>query len=64
MMLRLYLAVEEAVSDSQCGFRAGRGCVNMIFYVRQLEEQAMNIILSCYYFLLTYTRPMILYPVQ
>ena len=26
---RLQLVVEETVSDSQCGFRPGRGCVNI-----------------------------------
>ena len=36
---RLQLVVEEAVSDSQCGFRAGRGCVDMIFCVFQLVEK-------------------------
>ena len=30
---RLQLVVEETVSDSQCVFRAGRGCVDMIFCV-------------------------------
>ena len=34
--------VEEAVSDSQCGFRAGRGCVDMIVCVRQLVEKAIE----------------------
>ena len=37
---RLQLVVEGTVSDSQCGFRAGRGCVDMIFCVRQLVEKA------------------------
>ena len=31
----LQLVVEETVSDSQCGFRAGRDCVDMIFCVHQ-----------------------------
>ena len=31
---RLQLVMEETVSDSQCGFRAGRGCVDMIFCIR------------------------------
>ena len=39
---RLQLVVEETVSDSQCGFRAGRGCVDMIFCVRQLVEKAIE----------------------
>ena len=38
----LQLVVEETVSDSQCGFRTGRGCVDMIFCVRQLVEKAIE----------------------
>ena len=36
---RLQLVVEEAVSDSQCGFGAGRG-KDMIFCIRQFMEKA------------------------
>ncbi len=32
--------VEEIVPDSQCGFRKGRGCVDMIFCARQMVEKA------------------------
>ena len=39
---RLQLVIDEAVSDSQCGFRAGRGCVVMIFCVCQLVENAIE----------------------
>ena len=39
---RLRLVVEGAVSDSQFGFRAGRGCVHMIFCIRQLVEKAIE----------------------
>ena len=39
---RLQLVVEEVVSDTQCGFRTGRGCVDMIFCVRQLVEKAIE----------------------
>ena len=28
---RLQSVVEDSVADSQCGFRAGRGCVDMVF---------------------------------
>ena len=47
---RLQLVVEETVSDSQCGFRVGRGCVDMMFCVRQLVEKAIEHILKffCY----------------
>ena len=34
--------VEEVVSDSQCGFKAGRGCMDMLFCVRQLVEKAIE----------------------
>ena len=34
--------VEETVSDSQCVFRAGGGCVDMIFCVRQLIKKAIE----------------------
>ena len=37
---RLQDMVEEVVSDSQCGFRKDRGCVDMIFCARQLIEKA------------------------
>ena len=30
------------VSDSQCGFRADRSCVEMIFCARQLVEKAIE----------------------
>ena len=36
----LQLVVKETVSDSHRGFRTGRGCVDMIFRVRQLVEKA------------------------
>ena len=32
--------VAEVLSDSQCGFRAGRGCANMIFCAQQLMKKA------------------------
>ena len=39
---KLQLVVEGAVSDSRGGFRAGRGCVDMIFCVCQLVEKAIE----------------------
>ena len=36
---RLQGVVEDVVSDSQCGFRKGRGCTDMIFCMRQLVEK-------------------------
>ena len=34
--------VYTAVSDSQCGFRVGRGCVDMIFCICRLVEKAIE----------------------
>ena len=36
IQVRLQKVVEEVISDSQYGFRAARGCTDMIFCVRQL----------------------------
>ena len=40
IQMRLQKVAEEVLSDSQCGFRAARGCTDMIFCVRQLIEKA------------------------
>ena len=37
---RLQELAEEVLPESQCGFRKGRGCSDMIFTVRQLIEKA------------------------
>ena len=37
---RLQVVAETLLADSQCGFRKGRGCVDMIFVARQLMEKA------------------------
>ena len=34
--------MEKVVSGTQCGFRTGRGCVDMIFCVHQLVEKAIE----------------------
>ena len=34
--------VAEVLPDSQCGFRRGRGCVDMIFCARQMIEKAVE----------------------
>ena len=39
---RLQRLAECVLPESQCGFRRGRGCTNMIFVVRQLAEKAME----------------------
>ena len=37
---RLQVIAEKILPDSQCGFRKGRGCCDMIFVARQLLEKA------------------------
>ena len=37
---RLQMVAEEVLPESQCGFRVGRGCSDMIFTVRQLLEKS------------------------
>jgi len=50
---RLYLVMEETVSDSQCGFRTARGSIDMIFSVCQLVEKTIDHNLNCIcYFLI------------
>ena len=36
---RLQVVAEKILPESQCGFRKGRGCVDMIFAARQLVEK-------------------------
>ena len=54
---RLQLVVEETVADSQCRFRAGRDCVDIVFCVCQLVEVAKAIDHN-------YARLMILCPME
>ena len=39
---RLQMVAERELPESQCGFRRGRGCTDMIFVVRQLAEKAVE----------------------
>ena len=39
---RLQEMAEGVLSDSQCGFRSGRGCVDLIFSARQLLEKTIE----------------------
>ena len=39
---RLQVLAEMELPESQCGFRKGRGCVDMIFSIRQLTEKAVE----------------------
>ena len=40
VQLRLQQVAEEELPESQCGFRRGRGCADMLFVIRQLVEKA------------------------
>jgi hypothetical protein len=37
---RLQKLAEEKLPESQCGFRTGHGCIDMIFTIRQLVEKS------------------------
>ncbi len=39
---RLQVVAEKVLPESQCGFRRGRGCTDMIFVIRQLVEKAVE----------------------
>ena len=39
---RLQVLAERELPESQCGFRQGHGCTDMIFMVRQLTEKAIE----------------------
>ena len=39
---RLQVLAERELPESQCGFRQGRACTEMIFMVRQLAEKAIE----------------------
>jgi hypothetical protein len=39
MQIRLQKVAEEVLPESQCGFRKGRGCTDMVFAIRQLVEK-------------------------
>ena len=34
------VVVEDTLPDSQCGFKRGRGCIDIIFCARQIMEKA------------------------
>ena len=46
---RLQRLVEDVLHESQCGFRKGRGCMDMIFTIRQLVEKSLEHNSKCYY---------------
>ena len=54
---RLQAVAEEILPESQCGFRKGRGCVDMIFAARQLVEKSREHDAPCLYFLSTSAKP-------
>lgn len=39
---RLSTLAEDVLPDSQCGFRKGRGCIDMVFSARQLVEKSIE----------------------
>ena len=39
---RLKAIAEDVLPDSQCGFRKGRGCVDMVYVARQLMEKTLE----------------------
>ena len=39
---KLKMIAEDVLPDSQCGFRTGRGCIDMIFVARQLVEKTQE----------------------
>ena len=39
---RLQTVAEDILPDSQCGFRKGRGCIDMVFMARQLVEKSIE----------------------
>ena len=39
---RLRAVVTDVLPDSQCGFRKGRGCIDMVFCARQLLEKSIE----------------------
>ena len=42
IQIRLQRIAEEILPESQCGFRKGRGCTDMIFVARQLVEKSIE----------------------
>ena len=42
IQMRLQEVVEEVIPDSQCGFHPGRGCLDIIFCVKQLVEKSVE----------------------
>ena len=46
---RLQRLAEDVLPESQCGFRKGRGCMDMIFTIRQLVEKSWEHNSKCYY---------------
>ena len=37
---RMQKLAEDVLPESQCGFRRGRGCADMVFTIRQLIEKS------------------------
>ena len=58
---RLQGIAEKVLPESQCGFRKGRGCTDMVFAARQLVEKPGSMTTHSMSCLLTSRRPMILF---
>ena len=39
---RVKRKTKDSVSDEQCGFRDGRGCVDQIFFLKNLIEKSLE----------------------
>ena len=46
LQMRLQVVADRMFPESQCGFRKGRGCTDMIFVARQLHEDALFILFA------------------
>ena len=44
---RLQVVAEIVLPESQCGFRKGKGCIDMIFVMRQLVEMSRDAATIC-----------------
>ena len=60
ILIRLQKLAERVHSESQCGFRAGRSTIGMVFSLRQLQEKCREQQMPCISLSLTSQRRLIL----
>ena len=60
ILIRLQKLAERVHSESQCGFRAGRSTIGMVFFLRQLQEKCREQQMPCISLSLTSQRRLIL----